>query len=206
LPTGAAGAAIMQGSSTHASAGGDMLTITGPFPPGKTIAQVGFSLPQAGANYTLRQTWPAALAQVFVGMEKIGNMQISSPQLTDVSEMNSDGQPFVVAKGGRVNAGDTLVLNLTGLPAHSNMARNVALVSALVMFGIGAWFAFSPAKARAAQDTKLNARREKLMNEVVALERKRRTRPLSEADEARLQRVTAELERVIAELDRGAAA
>ena len=63
---------------------------------------------------------PAAVAQVFVGMEKIGNMQIASPQLTDVREMNSDGQPFIMATGPRLNAGDTLVLNLTGLPAHSN--------------------------------------------------------------------------------------
>ena len=70
------------------------------------------------------------------------------------------------------------------------------------MFAIGAWFALSPAKAHAAQDAKLQARREKLMNEVVALERKRRSKPLSDADEARLQRVTADLERIIAELDR----
>src|SRR5262245_48169283 len=103
LPTGAAGASMMQGSSQHASAKGDMLTITGPFPPGKTIAQVGFSLPQAGANYTLRQTWPAALSQVFVGVEKIGNMQVSSPQLNDVREMSSDGQPFIMATGPRLN-------------------------------------------------------------------------------------------------------
>jgi hypothetical protein len=183
-----------------------MLTVTGPFPPGKTVVQVGFSLPQAGANYTLRQTWPAALAQVFVGMEKIGNMQVSSPQLTDVREMNSDGQPFVMATGPRLNAGDTLVLNLTGLPAHSPTPRRVALLAALVMFLFGAWFAFSPARAHAAQDAKLNARREKLLNEVLTLERKRRTRSLSEGDEARLQKVTTELERVIAELDRGAAA
>jgi hypothetical protein len=206
LPTGAAGASMMQGSSTQASAKGDMLTITGPFPPGKTIAQVGFSLPQAGSTYTLQQTWPAAVSQVFVGMERIGNMQIASPQFTDVREMDSEGQPFVMATGGRLNAGETLVLNLTGLPAHSQMPRNVALVSALVIFGIGAWFAFSPAKVRAAQDAKLQARREKLMNDLVALERKRRSKPLSVADEARLQRATAELERVIAELDRGAAA
>jgi hypothetical protein len=206
LPTGAAGASVMQGSSPRASAGGDMLTITGPFPPGKTIAQAAFSLPQARANHRLQQTWPVALAQVFVGVEKIGNMQVSSPQLTDVREMNSEGTPFIMATGGRLNAGETLVLNLTGLPAHSNVPRNVALMAAVVMFGIGAWFAFAPAKARAAQDTKLHARREKLMNEVVALERKRRTKPLSEVDEARLARVTAELERVIAELDRGAAA
>jgi hypothetical protein len=206
LPTGAGGASVMQGSSTHASVKADMLTITGPFPPGKTIAQVGFSLPKAGASYTLTQTWPAALAQVFVGMEKIGNMQIASPQLTDVREMNSDGTPFIMATGPRLNAGETMSLRLTGLPAHSNTARNAVLIAALVIFAIGAWFAFSPAKAHAAQDAKLNARREKLMSEVVALERKRRNRPLSEADEARLERVTAELERVIAELDRGAAA
>jgi len=206
LPTGAAGASIMQGSSQHASAKGDMLTITGPFPPGKTIAQVGFSLPQAGANYELRQTWPAALDQVFVGMEKIGSMQIASKQLTDVTEMNTDGQPFIIAKGPRLNAGDTMVLNLTGLPSHSTTPRNAALIAAVVMFAFGVWFALSPAKAHAAQDAKLQARRDKLMNEVVALEKKRRSKPLPEADEARLQRITAELERVIAELDRGAAA
>ena len=201
LPTGAAGASMMQGSSPKASAKGDMVTITGPFPPGKTVAQIGFSLPQAGANHTLRQTWPAALAQVFVGVEKIGNIQISSPQLTDVREMNSEGQPFVIATGGRLNAGDTLILNLTGLPAHNNTPRNAALIAALVMFVVRAWFALSPAKAHAAQDAKLNVRREKLLSEVVALERKRGRKPLSEADEARLERVTAELERVIAELD-----
>jgi hypothetical protein len=206
LPTGASGAAAMQGSSPQVSAGGDMVTIRGPFPPGKTVAQVGFSLPQAGANYTLRQTWPAALAQVFVGVEKIGNMTIASPQLTDVREMNSDGQPFIMATGPRLNAGETMVLELTGLPAHSMLPRNVALIATVLIFAIGAWLALSPAKAHAAQDARLNAKREKLMNEVVALERKRRSKPLSDADEARLARVTAELERVVAELDRGAAA
>lgn len=206
LPTGAAGASMMQGSSQHASAKGDMLTITGPFPPGKTVAQAGFSLPQAGANYELRQTWPAALAQVFVGMEKIGNMQVASKQLTDVREMNSDGQPFVMATGPRLNAGETMVLNLTGLPSHSHTPRNAGLIAVVIIFAIGAWFAFSPAKAHAAQDAKLEARREKLLTDVVALEKKRRSKPLSDADEARLQKITAELERVIAELDRGAAA
>jgi hypothetical protein len=44
------------------------------------------------------------------------------------------------------------------------------------------------------------------MNEIVALERKRRNKPLSDAEDARLQRLTADLERIIAELDRGAAA
>jgi hypothetical protein len=206
LPRGAAGASMMQGSSQHASAKGDMLTITGPVPPGKTVAQVGFSLPQAGSSITIEQKWPAALAQVFVGVEKIGDMKVSSPQFTDTREMNSDGQNFIMGTGGRLNAGDTLVLHLTGLPSHSQTPRNAALVAVVVIFGVGAWFALSPAKAHAEQEAKLKARREKLLAEVVALEKKRRQKALSPTDEARLQRATTELERVIAELDRGVAA
>ena len=206
LPTGAAGASVMQGSSQSASVRGDMLTITGPFAPGKTVAQVGFTLPHDGPTYTITQRWPAALAQVFVGVEKIGAMQIASPQLTDIREMVSDGTPFIMATGGRLNAGDTLVLNLSGLPAHSQTPRNLVLLAVVMIFVAGAWFALSPAKARAALDAKLQARREKLMAEIVALERKRRQKPLSAADEGRLERATGELERVIAELDRGAAA
>ena len=143
---------------------------------------------------------------MFVGVEKIGDMKITSPQFTDTREMNSDGQHFIMGTGGRLNAGETLVLHLTGLPAHSQTPRNAALIAAVVIFGVGAWFALSPAKARAAQDAKLNAQREKLMNQIVGLEQKRRHQPLSPADETRLHRATTELERVIAELDRGAAA
>lgn len=206
LPRGAAGASMMQGSSQHASAKGDLLTVTGPFPPGKTVAQVGFSLPQAEESITITQKWPAAVSQVFVAVEKMGDMKISSPQLTSVQDVNSEGQNFIMATGPRLNAGDTLVLNLTGLPAHSQTPRNVVLMLIAVIFAVGAWFAFAPAKANAAQDAHLNAKREKLLNEIVTIERKRAQRPLSDNEEARLQRLTNELERVIAELDRGAAA
>jgi hypothetical protein len=203
LPSGAAG------SSPNAIVRGDLVTITGPFPPGKTIAQVGFSLPQAGESLTLRQQWPAAMAQVFVGVEKIGDMRMSSPQLTETRDMNSNGAIFMMGTGGRVNAGETLEVHLSGMPAHGHAPRNVALALTALIFAAGAWFAFSPAKAHAAQDAALRSRREKLMNEVVSLERKRRQKGLSDADEAKLQRTTAELERVVAELDRagdGAAA
>jgi hypothetical protein len=202
LPTGAAGASMMQGSSQHASAKGDMLTITGPFPPGKTVAQAGFSLPNAGATIAIHQKWPVAVAQLFVGVQKIGNMQVSSPQLSDTREMNSDGQSFIMGTGGRLNAGETLVLNLSGLPAHSNTPRNAALIASMLIFGVGAWFALTPGRARAAQDAKLNAQREKLMHDIVGLERRRRQKPLADAEQARLLRLTSDLERVIAELDR----
>ncbi len=203
LPTGASGVSMMQGSSPSASVRADILTITGPFAPGKTLAQVGFSLPQAGAASAVLQKWPVALGHLFVAAEKVGTMQMSSPQLTDIREMTSDGQVFLMGTGGRLNAGDTLVVNLSGMPAHSLLPRNIALGAAALVFLVGLWMAVSPRAARASEDAKLETRRERLLSEVVALERKKRQKPLSAADGARLQRLTADLEKVMAALDLG---
>ncbi|HEX4914704.1 MAG TPA: hypothetical protein VFV51_12130, partial [Vicinamibacterales bacterium] len=160
LPTGVSGPSIMQGSSPNASVRGDLLTVTGPFAPGVTPVQVGFSLPQAGAATTIRQRWPVALAQVFVGVEKIGAIQMSSPNVTDTREMQTEnGAVFIMGTGGRISAGQELVINLTGIPAHSNMQRNVALSLAVVIFVVGAWLAFTPAKAHAQLDARLHARK-----------------------------------------------
>ena len=201
LPTGASGASMMQGSSPSASMRADLLTVTGPFPPGKTLAQVGFSLPQAGAATVVQQKWPVALGQLFVAAEKVTGMQMSSPQLTDTREMTSEGQVFIMGTGGRLNAGDTLVVNLSGMPAHSLWPRNVALGAALLVFVVGAWLSLSPKAARASEETKLETRRERLMAELVALERKKRQKPLSAGDATRLQRVTLDLEKIMAALD-----
>ena len=201
LPTGASGVSMMPGSSPTASVSGDILTITGPFAPGKTSAQVGFSLPQVGAASTIQQKWPIALAQLFVAAEKVGAMQMSSPQLTDTREMTSDGQQFIMGTGGRINAGETVSVNLSGMPAQSLWPRNVALGVAALVFAVGLWMAVSPQAARAAEGAKLETRRERLLSEVVALERKRRQKPLVAADETRLQRLTSDLEKVMAALD-----
>ena len=182
------------------------MTITGPFPPGKTIAQVGFSLPQAGADLRAEQTWPAALAQVFVGMEKIGNMQISSPQLTDVREMNSDGQPFIMAhRRPRLNAGDTLVAEPDG-PAGAQQDAAQRRAASRRDLRLGAWFALSPAKAHAAQDASWTARREKPDERIGRARAEAAQQAAVGADEARLERVTAELERVHRRARSGAAA
>lgn len=144
LPTGASGVSMMPGSSPTASVSGDILTITGPFAPGKTSAQVGFSLPQVGAASTIQQKWPIALAQLFVAAEKVGAMQMSSPQLTDTREMTSDGQQFIMGTGGRINAGETVSVNLSSMPAQSRWPRNVALGVAALVFAVGLWMAVSP--------------------------------------------------------------
>ncbi len=85
LPSEAAGAAMMQGSSPLASVNGRHVTIRGPFPPGTTAVQLGYMLPH-GATVTIEQPFPAAVEELFVAVEKIGDMRVSSPQLPQQQE------------------------------------------------------------------------------------------------------------------------
>lgn len=202
LPAGAAGGAALEGSSPQASVRGERVTVTGPFAPGKTEVQIGFSLPNAGTNYVLTQKWPAALDQVFVAIEKIGPMKLESPQLKETRDANAEGQTFIMGTGPRLNAGETLVLNLTGLPARSPMPRYAVIGLALLIVAIGLWYGLMPAGAESSEIAKLSERRERLMRELVTLERKRSAKALSDAEEARRLKLIADLERVLAGLDR----
>ncbi|MET0165314.1 MAG: hypothetical protein ABW318_09965, partial [Vicinamibacterales bacterium] len=50
LPSGAAGANVLEGSSPNATVSGDRVTVTGPFAPGNTPVQVAFQLRYDRAN------------------------------------------------------------------------------------------------------------------------------------------------------------
>jgi hypothetical protein len=79
LPTGAAGAGILEGSTPAASVSGDRLTVTGPFAPGTTPVQVGFRLLYNTPAITVEQRWPVSLEQLTIALEKVGS---ASPSAT----------------------------------------------------------------------------------------------------------------------------
>ena len=141
FPEGATGAGALDGSSTLAVVQGDRLRINGPFPPGTTQVQVGYRLPYRGETATLSQQWPAAIEQLFVAAEKVGELQIASPQFQQQQEANAGGAPFLMATGGRINAGDTLTVTLTGLPHQSTLIRDVGLGTGLLILLLGFWAA-----------------------------------------------------------------
>jgi hypothetical protein len=175
LPAGAVGAGMIEGSTPNAVAAGSKVTVTGPFAPGNTSVQFAYSIPLGSESIVLEQKMPAQLTQVSVIAEKIGAMQLSSPQLNERREMPADGRTFLVGQGGSVRAGDTVTLTLTGLPHRSTWPANVALIAAAVILLAGAWSATrrrtAPASTRVAQ---LTARRDKLFAELTALEEQRR--------------------------------
>jgi hypothetical protein len=203
LPAGATGAGAMEGSSSLAMVQGDRVRITGPFPPGTTSVQLGFRLRYSGDRATLVQRWPAALEQVFVAAEKVGDITIESAQFATQQEANASGTPFLMATGGRINPGDALTITLSGLPHHNTLVRDVGVAVGLLILAIGLWAGLTGAPARREHVKQLAARKDKLMAELVEIETQRRSGRLNEQKYAtRRQAVMTQLERVMGELDR----
>ena len=204
LPTGAGGAAVLQGSSPTATVSGDRVTVTGPFASGVTSVQVGFQLRHDSPDLTVRQTWPAPLEQLSVAVQKVATLSISSPQFSTVGEVSSEtGTPFLLASGPAMAAGSTLTMQLSNLPAHSRTPRVVALSLAVTIIGVGVWWAIGARPAAPEPRPRLIERRNTLLAELTTLEKQRDGGPLPPlpADEARRQRILEKLEQVYGELD-----
>jgi hypothetical protein len=203
MPAGAQNPTILEGSSRQATLRGDVVRVTGPFAPGTTSIQVGFSLPDIGQTYTLRQRWPAAFEQVFLAVENPGAVQLSSAQLPATETLNAEGgKTFVLASGGRMAAGDEMVVNISGIPAHSMTARYVAVGLAFAILAFGLLWALKP--VRDASTAELVKDRDRLMRELVAIEERRAEGRPKTKDAERRPALVAELERVLAAIEQSA--
>jgi hypothetical protein len=149
LPREARAASILEGSSPKATANGAHVIITGPFAPGTTQVDIGFQLPVASDTVSLVQRWPAALDQVLVLLPKEGGLDMSSPQAPTKQEMQSNGVPVVVGMGPGLAAGETLSVEITGLPYHPRWPRYTALALAGMLLTLGIGAAFRPARGTA---------------------------------------------------------
>ena len=206
MPEGASGTAIMEGSSPQATVKGVRVTVQGPFAPGHTFVQVAASLPAEDGWIEIAQKLPANLEQLAVIVKKVGDTTLKSPQVKEQREMPADGEVFIAATGGPVDAGRPIELTVDGVPHHSQMPRRVALALATAVVLVGAWFATRTtvdATTLAAARKRLIARREKLFNELGRLERDKRS---GRADDrryaARREELVLSLEQIYSELDR----
>lgn len=203
LPTGAAGASPLEGSSPQAIISGARITVTGPFASGVTPVQLGFQLPFNTANLTVEQKWPAPLEQVTVASQKLGSLAISSPQFTSVGDVKAeDGNTFILGSGGALPAGGTLAIQISGLPVHGSTPRNVALGLAILIGLLGIWLARPGASGSRESRKGLMAKRDALLGELARIERRIRAGGNESAkDAARKQRIVVELEQIYGELD-----
>lgn len=210
LPADTQGAGVMEGSAPNAVVQGKLLTLNGPFAPGSTLIQVGFALPIRGGSLTWEQRLPAALGQLSIMAQKVGDMQLRSPQVAEHRDMPVQGEMFIVAKGPAIAAGQPFSLTFTGLPHRATWPRNLALVLAVAILGAGVWASTrstKPAAEEQARRMRLDSRRERLFAELTAIEQQHRDRTIDPERYAHKRKeLVAALERVYAELDGEAAA
>lgn len=203
LPDDAVRTTVLEGSSPAVTAEGRRVTITGPFPPGRTIANVAYHLPYSGPRVRIEQPLPVALSQMSTVVRRFGDLTFSSPQVVNRNEMQSEGQTYYVGGGPGLAAGSTVVFDLAGLPHRPSWPKNVALVIALGVLGIGVWaIVAAGTRPEEALVKALSARRDRLMGELVKIERQHLG---GHGDQrryaARRRELMSQLERIYAELD-----
>jgi hypothetical protein len=209
LPADAEHAAMLEGSSDRAVAAGKRIEVKGPFPPGTTMVQFAYTLPYSGDRMTVRQLMPAQLTQLTVIVQKLGNMHLVSPQMTQHGDRESNGQNYILGQGPAVAAGTAVEFNFSGLPNTAVWPRNVALALAVAILLGGAIYSVGGRRTANAsvERQRLEARREKLFDELTALEEAQRGGRMDPAHYAsRRQHLIASLERIYAALDEEAAA
>jgi hypothetical protein len=203
LPSNAAGAGTLEGSSPSATVNGSRLTIVGPFAPGTTSVEVGYQLRYDSSKVTFEQKWPAAIEQVTVGVQKVGNLTVSSPQFLQTRDLSTDdGIVFLIGSGASLPAGGTLTVNLANLPVQSPAPRYIALGLAAGVVALGIWLSVSTRQQRRDDRRTLTSRRDALLRELEDLEKRRRAGSVGgERYASKRQRLINDLEHIYGELD-----
>jgi hypothetical protein len=201
LPAAAEAASLVSGPATIARMQDRRLTLTGPFPPGPTNFQVAYRMPLT-STLRLEQAWPAAVEGALVAVEKVGNLAMTSPQLTASREGESNGEVFVMGTAGRLAEGQVLTLEFTGLPAAPTWPTNLALALAGLLALWAAWAVWQGAPAGPASRDALLKERDRLLGAIAAIDSERRTRGDDARAAAKRERLVAAAEQVYAELDR----
>jgi hypothetical protein len=183
MPKEAIGTTLMQGSTEKASVAATRVRVTGPFPPGHTSLQVACELPADTGTVGIVQKFPANLEQLAVVVKKAGNTVVRSPQISRQQEFPAGGETYIASTGGMVAAGQPISIEIAGLPHHNRAPRSIALALAMAIAVVGLWSARQPASdpaGAAAEQRRLIARRDKLLNSVVRLEQDRRQEKIDE--------------------------
>jgi hypothetical protein len=203
LPRRAVGARTLEGSSPSAQANGTRVTIVGPFASGTTSVQVGYTLPHSSSEVVFEQPWPAAVQQVTVGVQKVGNLSIASPQFAAVNDVRTEGgTPFALGSGPGLQPGTPLTVTISNLPVRSSTPRVVALGLAIGIVALGVWLAVTARSTRGTERAALIARRDALLDQVAQLEAKRRAGQVTpDKYSTRRMRLMGELEQIYGELD-----
>jgi hypothetical protein len=170
LPEGARTVTLLEGSTSQARVFERKLVVAGPFPPGRTMAQVAYRLAYDGPDASFGIELPLPMIQTNVIARLIGDTTVVTPVLEQSRVAQVEGRTYWTATGPGLNAGDELVIALEGLPHHPRWPRYTALTLAgLVILG-GIWFVVARPVDPERRVAALEARRLRLLSEIRSLD------------------------------------
>ena len=124
---------------------------------------------------------------------------------TEQRELPAQGEVFIAATGGPIAAGQSLELEIGGIPHHSRAPRTIALALAGLIVAVGVWMSGRPSgdsSGSGAERKRLVARRDRLFNDLVRLEHDHRGGRGDERRYAtRREEILAALEQIYGALD-----
>ena len=207
LPSGAVGTTLLRGASPRALVEGRRVELPGPFDPGSTPLHVAYILPYSGESLAIVQSFPVDLEALLISVEKWGSLDLVSSQINRRMELPTsagNGTPHMLGAGPRIATGRPLSVELVGLPSRSGVPSTVTLVVAIGILGCGVWGASRQPELTAASRRResLEARKEKLLTDLVKVERQHRAGTIGSTKHAtRRGELFGALERVYRELD-----
>jgi hypothetical protein len=172
LPAEARSATVLQGSSPQAIVSGRELKIDGPFAAGSTLVQLAYTMPYR-PELVVEQRLPLRLMHLAVVAQKIGDMRLQSPQLSEQRDMPAQGNMYIAGRGGIVEAGQVVRFQFTGVPHLVTWPRTLAIVLAVVLLSGGAWASLRVRKVPGTHGFRrreLERQRDRLFDELTALE------------------------------------
>jgi hypothetical protein len=206
LPSAAGSPTLLEGSSPLASVETRKVKVKGPYPPGTTLVQFAYSIPYGEEKLVITQRLPAALAQLAVVVQKVGETKLSSAQVSQQREVAAEGQNYILGQGPPLAAGSELSLVISGLPHAPTWPREVAISLAMIVLGMGAYGAMRGKAGAAIERRRLHSQRERLFGELRTLEESHRRGAIAAAEfAARRREIVAALEGIYAALDETAA-
>jgi len=205
LPSGAVSTTVMRGASPRTLVDGRRVELPGPFDPGSTLLHVAYILPYTGESLVLAQSFPVDLESLLISVEQWGALEAVSSQIDRRMELPANegtGTPYMLGAGPRISVGQALSVELVGLPHRSTVPSTVALILAIGILGVGFWGGSGQPEVTSKRRKTAEARKEKLLTELVKVERQHRTWKIGSTKHAsRRRELFVALERVYRELD-----
>jgi hypothetical protein len=137
LPSGALGAATLEGS-TGAVLEGGRIVVKGPLAAGPTSVQFGYRLPTDGGKVTIAQTYPVGGPLSSVIIRKQGTTAIVVGGERQRRDTQLEGRDYVLVATGEVRPGTPFDVTISGLPARARwpLRLTLALAALVVLAGL----------------------------------------------------------------------